>query len=134
MRYKISDLIAANTTEKTAQEKRLTITHGVIVGWNIGGFDEGADLLHLKIFRGNHQLVPYNEDESIWPSMEEGAFREYYPVLQPPYELVCRGWNEDDSYPHLYWVNVTVLPEIIAGIQHVASGIVDKVRSFFGWD
>lgn len=132
MRYRTQDIVAAKTTEETAQEKKLKITHGVIVGWDIGGFDEGADLLHLKIFRGNHQLVPYNEDESIWPSMEKGPFREYYEVLQQPYEIVCLAWNEDDSYSHQYWVHVTVLPEIIAGIRLVATGIVEKIRAFFG--
>jgi len=134
MRYTLRDIVAAQTTEKTAQEKRLNITHGVIVGFDIGGFDEGADLLHLKIFRGNHQLVPYNEDEDVWPSMEKGPFRSYFEILQPPYSLLCVAWNEDDSYEHQYWVQVTVLPEIIAGIKLVASSVIEKVRSFFGWE
>lgn len=134
MRYTLRDTVAANTTEATAQDKRLKITHGVIVGWDIGGFDEGADLLHLKIFRGNLQLVPFNEDEDVWPSMEKGPSRAYFEILQQPYELRCLAWNEDDSYPHQYWVQVTVLPEIIAGIRLVASGIIQKAKSFFGWE
>lgn len=133
MIYKASDSVAANTTEATAEETRLKVTHGVVLEWDIGAFEEGADLLHLKIFRGDHQLVPFNRDADILPALLKKPFQEHYEVVQEPYELIFKAWNEDDSYPHRYWVHVTVLPPILAGLVTVSRGLASKIRGFFGW-
>jgi len=134
MIYKMSNSVAANTTENTAEETRLKITKGVIMEWDIGGFDEGADLLHLKILHGDQQLVPFNREADVWPSMVKRPFWEYFPVTAEPFELVFLAWNEDDSYSHEYWVHVTVMPPIIAGLVAVSRGVISKAKAFFGWD
>jgi hypothetical protein len=132
MIYKMSNSVAANTTENTAEETRLKITTGVIMEWDIGGFDEGANLLHLKIFHGGQQLVPFNREADIWPSLMKRPFTEYFPVSAEPFELVFQAWNEDDSYPHEYWVHVTILPPIIAALVSVGRGIAARFRKFLG--
>lgn len=132
MIYKMSNSVAANTTENTAEETRLTITKGVIMEWDIGGFDEGADLLHLKIFHGGQQLVPFNREANVWPSLMKRPFMEYFSVTAEPFELMFLAWNEDDSYSHEYWVHVTVVPPIIAALGAVSRGIASKIRAFFG--
>jgi len=132
--YKTYNSVAANTTENTAEETRLKITKGVIMEWDIGGFDEGADLVHLKISHGDQQLVPFNREANIWPSMVKRPFVEYFPVTAEPFELVFSAWNEDDSYAHAYWVHVTVMPPIIAGLVAVSRGVISKAKTFFGWE
>jgi len=134
MIYKVSNSVAANTTEATAEETRLKITKGVIMEWDIGGFDEGADLLHLKIFQSDQQLVPFNREADVYPAMMKRPFWEYFPVTAEPFELVFSAWNEDDSYSHEYWVHVTVMPPFVASLLAVSRGILAKIRTFFGGD
>ena len=128
----MSNSVAANTTESTAEETRLKITHGVIMEWDIGGAPEGADLLHLKIFHGDHQLIPFNREADVWPSLMKRPFIEYFPVTSEPFELVFLAWNTDDSYPHEFWVHVTILPPIIAGLVSVSRGVISKFKKLFG--
>lgn len=132
MIYKMRNKVAANTTENTSEETRLKIAHGVIMEWDIGGAPEGADLLHLKIFYGGQQVIPFNREADVWPSLMKRPFTEYFPVIEEPFELVFEAWNTDDSFPHEYWVHVTVLPPIIAGLVTVSRGIISKFQKLFG--
>lgn len=132
MLYKMGNTVAANTTEATAEETRLHITKGVVLEWDIGAPDEASNLLHLKIFHGGQQIVPFNRETDILPSTLKRPFQEYFEVSAEPFELVFMAWNEDDFYPHEYWVHVTVLPPVIAGLVSVSRAIVGKIKSFFG--
>jgi len=53
---------------------------------------------------------------------------EYYESYQPPYELKLVGWNEDDTYQHMFTVYVAVLPRKAI----VALAMIDTLKSFFG--
>ena len=132
MWYKHNDSVAANTTELTAEETRLTISRGVIIEWDIGGPVEGANLLNLKVFYGDHQIIPYNRDKTIWPALQKAPIQEYYQILQPPYELKFKAWNEDDTFPHEFFVGVTIMHPIIAGLVTTSRSIVSKFRKLFG--
>lgn len=132
MIYKMRNSVAANTTEGTAEESRLKITTGVIMEWDIGGAPEGVNLLHLRIYHGDQQLVPFNREADVWPALMKRPFIEYFPVTAEPLEIVFLAWNEDDLYPHEYFVHVTVLPPIIAGLVGVGRGIVSGFKRIFG--
>ena len=132
MMYKARDSVLTGTTEAKPQEKRLKITHGVIVQWFIYGPKQGADLLQLKVFRGDHQLLPFNRDQYICPAEEKYPVPDHYEVLQPPYELKIKAWNLADTDPHGYFVNVDLLPEAIVGTTTTSPEIVKRVTEFFG--
>ena len=132
MNYEGGDTVAANTTENTAQEIRINIAVGVIVEWDIGAFDEAADLLHIKILHADHQLIPFNRDMSLRPGLVDKPFTDHYEITEPPYQLRVKAWNTDDSYQHEYWVRVNMLPLRIAGTTVVSPNLFERIKSAFG--
>jgi len=91
MLYKIRDSVAANTTELTAETKKLAVTQGIIRQWFIFAPLEGANLLKVKVLFHGHQLIPYNREEYILPAtFNNQPIDEYFELSGHPYELeIC---------------------------------------------
>jgi len=130
--YKARDSVLTGTTEGSPQEKRLKIAHGVIVQWFIYAPPQGADLLRLRVFRSDQQLMPFNRDGYICPAEEKYPVPDHYEVFRPPYELVINAWNLAETDSHGYFVNVNILPEAIVGTKAVSPELVARVTEFFG--
>jgi len=135
MLYKIRKAVTYGTDEKTLEEERLKISRGIIRQWFIYAPLEGANLLKIKVFHGDHQLLPYNRDQYILPStFNNTPIEEHYEVFQPPYELVVKAWNEDTKKNHEYNLHVNVVPESVFAMRGVGPGLIERAKSLFGWD
>jgi len=133
MLYKIRDSVAANTTELTAETKKLAVTQGIIRQWFIFAPLEGANLLKVKVLFHGHQLIPYNREEYILPAtFNNQPIDEYFELSGHPYELEIKAWNEDTAKAHEYNIHVNVVPEELFTMQVTSPGLLDHIRSFFG--
>jgi len=68
-------------------------------------------LVHLRILRGETQIIP--DTGTIEGDGESLCFDEY---IEIPTEEVWRieVWNEDEQYPHCFYIRFEVVPKIIA--------------------
>ncbi|GAH88130.1 unnamed protein product, partial [marine sediment metagenome] len=85
-------------------------------------------LAHLLILHHEHQIAPSTENMDFHGDAPSIDWEEYYESYQPPYELKLVGWNEDDTYQHIFDVYVAVLPRKAI----LALAIVDAIKSIFG--
>jgi len=69
-----------------------------------------AGLTHFAIYRGDSQVWPKNADKKFTGDNIVLPFdHEWYPLLVEPYELIFRGWNEDDTYDHTVYLYFQLL-------------------------
>jgi len=131
MWFRVNEIVPANTTEATALETRLLLTRGTIVEWDVGAPDEAANLLKLQAFYHGQQILPFNPGKLIYPAAVKAPKKDNYPLDVVPYELVFKAWNEDDSYAHEYWVDVTLLREEELMGTVTSPGLAERIYDFF---
>ena len=59
-----------------------------------------AALAHVQIFYWERQFWPTNPNSSFTGDNTLLSFPEDLVIVDPPFELEIRGWNNDDTYPH----------------------------------
>lgn len=114
MHYNYDLEIAANVSENNKAQLVCPISYGIIR--KVGIYFRGgcADLAHVQIFRFEHQLFPTNVGESYAYDNYAIEFEEYYPIIDSPFELIVRGWNEDDTFSHtISFMFLVLIPETI---------------------
>jgi hypothetical protein len=68
-------------------------------------------LAHLIIKHGATQIIPFEGD--IHGDNEPLEFDEVY-ELRTEDKLILEGWNEDDTYPHSFFIRLLILPKLFA--------------------
>jgi len=87
-------------TESSPLISPLKITKGRITGGWIRLPSGSAGTLHIKVFRGVHQVFPstpdesYNGDDVLYPLYGN------HDVFEPPTELTIHTWNLSTTYDH----------------------------------
>ena len=127
MLFEISITIPANTTKVAPTTVMLGIAHGIISKIMVRPRPGHAALAHCVILHHEHQIAPSTENMDFSGDTFPIDWEEYYESYQPPYELKIKGWNEDDTYPHIFDIFVAVLPR--KGI--IATAISDAIRELF---
>jgi len=125
--FEISITIPANTTKVAPTTVMLGIAHGIISKIMVRPRPGHAALAHCVILHHEHQIAPSTENMDFSGDTFPIDWEEYYESYQPPYELKIKGWNEDDTYPHIFDIFVAVLPR--KGI--IATAISDAIRELF---
>lgn len=129
--FKIRDSAAAGTTEYTAEEKTLDVSRGVITRWIIFFPDEASNLLHLKIFYHDQQLIPFNREEDLYGGGIKFDIDEFFELSKTPYKLVCKAWNTDTAKAHEYLVHVIIMPEKYMMSAMTGPGLWERLKGFF---
>jgi hypothetical protein len=125
MHYSFDFDLSINTSESDPEELICKLNYGVLRRTWIYFRGGCADLAHIKIFAGTHQLFPTNLNGDFAFDNYVVEFEEYYPLLEKPYELKIRGWNRDDTFRHTITLMFTVLsPESAA--RSSISPVTDK--------
>jgi len=75
-------------------------------------------LVHLRIYRYEHQLYPTSPDASFAWDGYVVEFVDSFPLTEVPYEVKLIAWNDDDSYQHSIQVHIEVAEFDIARILH----------------
>lgn len=106
--------VPASTVETSPATKRIQLTNGVITNWWIGFPPGSNDLVHVTIYEFEHQILPRGEDEDLYWGGYVYEIPENYELVDEPYEIEVRAWNEDTSYAHTVVVGVALgeIPEV----------------------
>jgi len=77
------------------------LVHGIIHQVEVGFPPGCAGLVHVAIFRFEHQAWPTNpDDEFAWDDYNVKIEREFFGLTTRPYELTLRAWSEDSTFAH----------------------------------
>lgn len=102
--------VAAGTVEVNPARKLIQLTEGRITHWWVG-FPPGCnDLVKVTVYEFEHQILPRGEDEEIYWNNYVYSIPDSYLLVEEPYEIEVRAWNEDDSYEHTVVVGVALEP------------------------
>ena len=72
-----------------------TVKHGEIY------FPPGVSALaHIQVYFWDRLIWPTNPNSDFTGDNTLLSFPENLVIIEPPYEFVVKGWNEDDTYPH----------------------------------
>jgi hypothetical protein len=108
--YNVTLNVPASTAKSDPAELRVRLTVGLIVKVRVGFPDGCADLVHVAIVRGGHQ---------VWPSNPDGdyAWNDYvyeieasYVLDDQPLTMKIQAWNEDTANAHQVMVGFNMLP------------------------
>ena len=127
MLFQASITIPKNTLETSPTELTLKIAHGIITKFMVRPRFGHSGLAHLVILHHEHQIAPSTENMDLHGDTFPIDWEEYYESYQPPYELILKGWNEDDTYPHTFDVFVIILPRKSTVSPSVTNSIKDML-------
>lgn len=101
MYYRYSLTVPADTPTTTPVTQTMHLAHGIIHQVEVGFPPGCAGLVHVAIFRFEHQAWPSNpDDEFAWDDYNVKIDREFFALITRPYELTLRAWSEDTTFPH----------------------------------
>lgn len=111
MNYTYELTIPKSTPERTPVTHTIPMAHGVISKVWIGFPFGCAGWVHVSIHYLNQQLWPSNPES--WYAWDNGAieFDEDYELTEYPYEITIKGYSNDDTYPHVVTVSITLIEE-----------------------
>lgn len=76
-----------------------------------------AGLTHLQILYQTRQIFPTSPGEAFVGDDTQYEFSERWPIFESPHELLLRVWNDDDTYDHTVYVELSVLaPEVLVPV------------------
>jgi hypothetical protein len=110
MLYSFDFTIPANTTEAspTVSYEKLIIGEIKKVIMQIPAGHSG--LTHIKVFDGETQLYPANNQKDITGDDIIIEFDENY-KLESPSTLKFIGWNDDTLYSHSIYTHIVIFPK-----------------------
>jgi len=90
---------------------RLELTYGIITDLDIAFPPGCAALVHVAIYRFNHQLWPSNPEASFaWDNFTIRITGESYPLTTPPFHLAAHTWSLDNAFDHTITLRVGIHP------------------------
>lgn len=89
-----------NTLEIDATITEISLQKGMIDYVNLIFPPGSVGLLHLQLFIHGEQVSPWNKTGSIVGNDVTIQAIKNYPLEQPPYTIIAKLWNLDDTYDH----------------------------------
>jgi hypothetical protein len=109
MYYSYPVTVTKETTEATRETTVMDLAAGQITQVEIG-FPWGcAGLVHVQIYRSEHQMWPSNAGASFAWNDYTIRFPEAETCLGAPDEWTIRAWNTDIRHDHLIVVRIGIL-------------------------
>lgn len=101
MFYRYSLTVPPSTSQADPVTTTMHLAHGIIHQVEVGFPPGCAGLVHVAVFRFEHQAWPTNPDgEFAWDDYNVVITNEDFGLVTRPYTLSLRAWSEDTSYPH----------------------------------
>lgn len=101
MFYRYSLTVPASTLVSAPATTIMYLAHGIIHQVEVGFPPGCAALVHVAIFRFEHQAWPTNPDgDFAWDDYNVVIRQENFGLVHRPYTLSLRAWSEDTVYPH----------------------------------
>ncbi len=99
------------TLEAAPASETLEIHPGIIKQVSIYFPPGCAALAHVQMFYWERQFWPTNPNSDFTGDGILLSFPEDLKIVDPPYDIVIKGWNDDDTYPHTPIVRFQVQSE-----------------------
>lgn len=101
MFYRYSLLIPASTAQAAPVSTTMQLAHGIVHQVEIAFPPGCAGLVHVAVFRFEHQRWPTNTDQQFaWDDYTIVMRNEKFGLVSQPYTLTLRGWSEDTTFDH----------------------------------
>jgi len=116
-----------STPESSKQKTVLNLVRGKIIKVEVQFPPGPQGLLHVHINRANHQIWPFNPDSSYVGDAQIIVIPADYYLDQPPYQLECYTWNEDDTFEHMCIIRIDIMvekPEQEMTAEDIEKGVV----------
>jgi len=106
--YEVSLTVPANTPEDAPVEKTLEVEGAVLDKIHILIPSGHRALARLAILYGIKQIFPYEAGTWLRGDDESISLRLNWRLPEPKTTLTLRGWNEDDTYDHAFYLRLEV--------------------------
>jgi len=111
MFYRYPLTVPASTPATDPVETTMYLAHGIIHQVEIGFPPGCAALVHVAIFRFEHQAWPTNPDHDFaWDDYNIVIRSEAFGLTTRPYQLTLRAWSEDNTFPHTIVCRIGIKP------------------------
>lgn len=110
MIYELPLTIPKNTPASAPVSDTLPVHPGKVQQVSVYFPPGPSGLAHVMIFLWERQLWPANPDSDFIGDDLLITFPEDLDLVDPPFEFVIKGWNEDDTYPHTPIVRLQITP------------------------
>jgi len=116
---------------KTAQSDAYVADHemvpGIIRRIDIGFTHGTFGLTHVQIFRHEHQLYPTTPGQSFAWDNYVFSIVNNYPLIEVPFSLSIRAWNEDNTYAQAISIGVELEALIVTSPGVGLSGVMSEL-------
>ena len=127
--------IPANTAASAPAESDVPLSPGTVARVDIQ-FPRGCvGLVHVQVWRAEHQVWPVNVDGDISSEGQTVSWPEDYDLDDDPLGFTLRGWNLDDSFPHTITFRFALLPLETGRAARGQGGLLQRLaRAVLGGD
>jgi len=132
MLYKKYCSIPANTAEETPDWKKLKVCKGTIKQWIIFFDPEAADLLHVRVAYHGTQILPFGGKDWLVAFFTDTPLDDNIEITEKPYELDIYAYNEDDTFPHEYYIHPIIIREEPLTLPTPRAGTIERFKKLFG--
>jgi len=126
----------ANTPWNQPAKQEMKLRAGIITKISVLIPAGHQGLAHLAIKSGETQIIPEGAGEWIEGDDESPEWLEEIELPSEPASLNASAWNEDDTYPHSFYIRIWVTEEKAAaspGIQEkAAQAMIKLVKRILG--
>jgi len=129
--YKQFKSIPKNTKEDAPDWQKLPVCQGTIKQWVIFFDPEAANLLRVRVEYHGVPIVPFGGKDWLVGFFSDSPLNDNIELDTPPYELDIYAWNEDDLYPHEYYIHPIILREKPVTIETPSMTIPERLIDFF---
>ena len=130
MLFKKFRSVPANTTAGAPDWQKLSVAKGTIEQWVIFADPEAANLLHIRVEYHGTQIMPFSGSEWLVGFFSNTPIKDNIAINDPPYILDIFAYNEDDSYPHEYYIHPIIIPPM--PVEITQPGLVERLKDIFG--
>ncbi len=110
MIYELPIPIPKNTPVSSPAEVVLPIHPGHLTQVSVYFPPGPSGLAHVTIWYWERQFWPSNPDSDFTGDDLLITFPEDLDLIDPPFEFVIKGWNEDDTFQHSPIIRLQVTP------------------------
>jgi len=128
--------VPKNTPEMNPAQVDIEIHQRIVIYASVK-FPRGChDLVHVALFYGIKQLMPYLSEESVVGDGETVWGLEWWEAPGVPWKLTVKGWSPGTAFNHSPVVRVVTLPDITSSaielIFRVSGRLELAIRRIFG--
>jgi hypothetical protein len=102
--------LPVTSSETDPVEVVVTLGRGRITQWWVHFPAACGWQAHLKIYHHEHQILPRGEGESLFGDDYTFEIGDPYDLIDEPYQVVVRGWNDGTLYTRTPVVGVAIQP------------------------